>query len=209
MTTYRLDRLLAPRSVAVAGASPRESSVGRKVLHNLKSGGFAGPIRLVNPKYSNIEGVAAEPNIADLPATDLLVIAAPPDTVPDTIAQAGGHGCAVIITGGLGQGPGSLSEKTEMAARAHGMRLLGPNCLGIQAPAAKLDASFAAHMCRAGDLALISQSGAIAAGLVEWAKRRSLGFSAMVSLGNQIDVDFGDLLDYFAMDRATRSIVLY
>jgi acetyltransferase len=211
MTTYRLDRLFAPRSVAVVGASPRELSVGRKVLRNLKAAGFAGPIRLINPKYSEIEGVAAIRRIDDLPPTDLLVIASPPETVPDTIAAAGARGCvaAVVITAGLGHGPGSLSEKVESAARAHGMRLLGPNCLGIQVPAAKLDASFAAHMSRPGDLALISQSGAIAAGLVEWAARRALGFSAVVSLGNQLDVDFGDLLDHFATDPATRSIVLY
>jgi acetyltransferase len=211
MTTFRLDRLFTPTSVAVVGASPRELSVGRKVLRNLKAAGFVGPIRLLNPKYPEIEGVAAVPKIADLPTTDLLVIASPPETVPETIAAAGARGCpaAVIITSGLGQGPGSLSERTEAAARAHGMRLLGPNCLGIQVPAVKLNASFAAHMSQPGDLALISQSGAIAAGLVEWATRRSVGFSAVVSLGNQIDVDFGDLLDHFATDAATRSIVLY
>lgn len=211
MTTYRLDQLFAPRSVAVVGASPRELSVGRKILRNLKLAGFAGPIRLVNPRHSEIEGIAATGRAADLPPTDLLIVASPPHTVPETVAEAGARGCgaAVIITAGLGRGAGSLSDRTEIAARAHGMRLLGPNCLGIQVPAVKLDASFAAHMSRTGDLALISQSGAIAAGLVEWAKRRSLGFSAVVSLGNQIDVDFGDLLDYFATDKATRSIVLY
>jgi acetyltransferase len=211
MTTYRLDRLFAPRSVAVVGASPRELSVGRKVLRNLKAAGFAGPVRLINPNYPEIEGVVAIRRTADLPPTDLLIVASPPETVPDTIAEAGARGCAaaVVITAGLGHGPGSLSEKTESAARSHGMRLLGPNCLGIQVPAAKLDASFAAHMSQPGDLALISQSGAIAAGLVEWAARRSLGFSAVVSLGNQLDVDFGDLLDHFASDAATRSIVLY
>jgi len=211
MTTYRLDRLFAPGSIAVVGASPRELSVGRKVLRNLKAAGFAGPIRLVNPKYPEIEGVTAVRQIADLPATDLLVIASPPETVPDIVAAAGARGCAaaVVITAGLGQGPGSLSERAETAARAHGLRLLGPNCLGLQVPAARLDASFAAHMSQPGDLALISQSGAIVAGMVEWAARRALGFSAVVSLGNQIDVDFGDLLDYFATDVRTRSIVLY
>ena len=95
------------------------------------------------------------------------------------------------------------------SARVHGMRLLGPNCLGIQVPGCKLDASFAARMSKPGDLALISQSGAIAAGLIEWASRRSIGFSGVVSVGNQIDVDFGDLLDYFAMDPTTRAILLY
>ena len=211
MTTYRLDRLFSPRSVALIGASPRELSVGRKILHNLKAAGFAGPIHLVNPKYADIDGIPTTKDISMLPPTDLLVVASPPATVPGTLATAAAHGCAsaVIVTAGLGQGPGSLAEATERAARAHGMRLIGPNCLGIQIPHAKLNASFAARMSQPGDLALISQSGAIAAGLIEWAARRSLGFSGVVSVGNQIDVDFGDLLDYFATDRRTRAIVLY
>lgn len=211
MTIYGLDRMFAPRSVAVVGASPRELSVGRKILRNLKSAGFAGSLRLVNPNHAEIEGIVAVKTIAELPATDLLVIASPPASVPGIIAAAGARGCAtaVIVTAGLGRGPGSLADAAERSARASKVRLLGPNCLGIQVPAAKLDASFAAHMSRPGDLALISQSGAIAAGLVEWAARRSLGFSAVVSLGNQVDVDFGDLLDYFSEDPATRSIVLY
>ena len=120
------------------------------------------------------------------------------------IAAAGAKNCgaAIIITAGLGHGPGSLADTVERTARSHGLRIVGPNCLGVLAPRAKLNASFAAHMPRSGDLALISQSGAIAAGLVEWAAARTVGFSAVVSLGDQIDVDFGDLLDFFAIDRA-------
>jgi acetyltransferase len=211
MTTFRLDRLFSPRSVAVIGASPRKQSVGRKILQNLKAAGFAGQIHLVNPKYPEIDGLPAVTDISKLPPTDLLVVASPPVTVPGTIGIAAANGCAsaVVVTAGLGQGAGSLAEATERAARAHGMRLLGPNCLGIQLPHGKLNASFAARMPQPGDLALISQSGAIAAGMIEWAARRSLGFSGVVSLGNQIDVDFGDLLDYFATDRLTRAIVLY
>ena len=144
-------------------------------------------------------------------APDLVVIAAPPSTVPDLIAAAGARNCsaAIIITSGLGHGPGSIAEATERAARAHGMRIVGPNCLGVLVPPVKLNASFMVRMPQAGDLALISQSGAIAAGLVEWAAKRSVGFSAVVSIGDQIDVDFGDLLDYFALDRKTRAILLY
>ena len=211
MSVYRLDNLLAPRSVAVVGASPREHSVGRKILKNLKAARFAGTIRLVNPNHLEIEGIPAVNDVSALPPTDLLIIAAPPAAVPATIAAAGARGCptAIVITAGLGQGPGSLAEAAASAAREHGMRLLGPNCLGVQMPRHKLDASFAAHMSKPGDLALISQSGAIAAGMIEWAARRSIGFSGVVSLGNQIDVDFGDLLDYFAMDQATRAILLY
>jgi acetyltransferase len=120
-----------------------------------------------------------------------------------------GVAAAIIITAGLGHGPGSLADDCEKAARVHGLRLIGPNCLGILAPGAKLNASFAASTPRSGDLALISQSGAIATGLVEWAATRAVGFSAVVSLGDSIDVDFGDLLDFFALDRATRAILLY
>ena len=211
MSVYRLDHLFAPRSVAVIGASPREHSVGRKILKNLKTAGFAGPVRLVNPNHPEIEGTAAIKDLAALPPTDLLIVTTPATAVPTTISIAGKRGCsaAVIITSGLGQGPGSLADAAERAARESGMRLLGPNCLGIQVPRYKLDASFAAQMSKPGDLALISQSGAIAAGMIEWAARRSIGFSGVVSLGNQIDVDFGDLLDYFAMDPATRAILLY
>ncbi|MGB3272246.1 MAG: bifunctional acetate--CoA ligase family protein/GNAT family N-acetyltransferase [Xanthobacteraceae bacterium] len=211
MTIFRLERMFAPRSVAVVGASPREHSVGRTILRNLKAAGFDGPIHLVNPNHAEIDGVKTVATVANLPDTDLLVITSPPATVPRIIADAGARGCAgaVIITAGLGSGEGSLAEAAVHAAGAHRMRLLGPNCLGIQVPGAKLDASFAARMSQPGELALISQSGAIVAGLVEWAAQRSVGFSGVVSLGNQIDVDFGDLLDYFAVDKATRAIVLY
>ena len=120
-------------------------------------------------------------------------------------------GCAgaIIITAGLGHGPGSLADATRQAARKHGLRIIGPNCLGVMVPGAQLNASFAARSPQRGDLALVSQSGAIAAGLVEWAASRSVGFSAVVSLGDQLDVDFGDLLGYFALDRGTRAILLY
>jgi acetyltransferase len=212
MSTYRLDRLFAPRSVALVGASPRPSSVGRTILNNLRTSGFAGPIQLVNPRYSEIEGVSAVKTIADLPdAPDVVIVAAPPPEVPNLIAAAGSRGVstAIVVTAGLGHGPGSLSDAASCAARASGLRLIGPNCLGVLVPPVKLNASFAARMPQSGDLALISQSGAIAAGLVEWAAKRSVGFSAVVSLGDQIDVDFGDLLDYFAVDRRTRAILLY
>jgi acetyltransferase len=212
MSTYRLERLFAPRSVALAGGSPRSRSVGRTILNNLRVGGYAGPIQLVNPRYGEIEGVPAVKSIADLSgAPDVVIIAAPPSEVPGLIAAAGAKGisAAIVITAGLGHGAGSLSEAAARAARVSGIRLVGPNCLGILAPPVKLNASFAARMPQSGDLALISQSGAIAAGLVEWAAKRSVGFSAVVSLGDQIDVDFGDLLDYFAVDRGTRAILLY
>jgi len=212
MGTYRLDRFFDPRSVALIGGSPRTHSVGRAVLANLRQAGFSGPIGLVNPKHSVIEGVTAVKALSDLPfVPDLLVIATPPQTVPDVIATAGARGCAgaVVLTAGLGHGPGSLAAAADAAARAHGIRIVGPNCLGVMVPGRKLNASFAASFPASGDLALISQSGAIVAGLVEWAAPRSVGFSAIVSIGDQIDVDIGDLLDHFALDRNTRAILLY
>ena len=139
------------------------------------------------------------------------MIATPAPAVPNIIAAAGAKGAATaaIVTAGLGHGAGSLADACERAARATGLRLLGPNCLGVLSSRAKLNASFAARMPPAGDLALVSQSGAIAAGLLEWSAAHDIGFSAAVSLGDQIDVDFGDLLDFFALDGATRAILLY
>jgi acetyltransferase len=140
-----------------------------------------------------------------------VVIAAPPAAVPEIVAAAGAKGAAaaIIITAGLSHGTDSFADAAKQAARTHGLRLVGPNCLGVTVPSARFNASFAAHMPPAGDLALISQSGAIVAGLAEWGTQHSIGFSALVSIGDQVDVDFGDLLDFFAMDRATRAILLY
>ncbi|HZC58137.1 MAG TPA: bifunctional acetate--CoA ligase family protein/GNAT family N-acetyltransferase [Xanthobacteraceae bacterium] len=212
MSTYRLDKLFSPRSVAVVGASPRQTSPGHAVLRNLRCGGFAGEVHLVNPHYDSIDGVVAVKSYGALASTpDVVVIGVPPSAVPSVVAAAGAKGtaAAIILTAGLGHGPGSLAEQCEKAARASGMRLVGPNCLGVLSPVANFNASFAASMPRPGDLALISQSGAIAAGLVEWAAVRGIGFSTMVSVGDSVDVDFADLLDHFATDRGTRAILLY
>ncbi|HXX51453.1 MAG TPA: GNAT family N-acetyltransferase [Xanthobacteraceae bacterium] len=212
MSTYRLDKLFAPRSVAVVGASPRDTSPGRAVLRNLRRGGFSGRIHLVNPNYDRIEGVAAVKSCDALPdAPDIVVIGVPPPAVPSVVSAAAAKGAAaaIILTAGLGRGIGSLADQCEKAARAAGMRLVGPNCIGLLAPSAKLNASFAASMPEPGDLGLVSQSGAIAAGLIEWAALRGIGFSGIVSIGDCIDLDFADLLDHFAMDRGTRAILLY
>lgn len=212
MSIYRLERLLSPRSVVVVGASPRATSPGRAILKNLRDGGFLGFIGLVNPHYDEIEGVRAVKCLADLPQPpDLLVIAAPPPAIPALLSEAGAKGvpAAVIISAGLGHGAGSLADACEKTARAAGLRLVGPNCIGVLAPPAKLNASFATHMPPAGDLALASQSGAVTAALVEWSAVHGIGFSGIVSLGDRIDVDFGDLLDFFALDRRTRAILLY
>ena len=130
MSTYRLENLFAPRSVALVGASPRERSVGRMILRNLREAGFAGSIQLVNPKYPEIEGIRPVGNVADLSEIpDLVIVAAPPPTVPEIIATAAAKGAptAIIIMAGLGHGPGSLAEAARQAARAHGMRLIDHN----------------------------------------------------------------------------------
>jgi len=212
MSTYRLKNLLSPRSVALVGASPRQGSVGRAILQNILKAKFNGEFGLVNPRHAEIDGVATVRHLAELPfVPELVVITAPATAVADTIDEAGKRGAAgaLIITAGLGHGAGSLADAAERAAKKYGMRLIGPNCLGIMMPGANVHASFSAHTPCAGNLALISQSGAIATGMVDWATQRGVGFSGIVSIGDQLDVDIADLLDYFALDSKTRAILLY
>src|SRR3954454_1743152 len=212
MSTYRLDKIFDPRSIALIGASPREGALGHTVLRNLREAGFSRPILLVNPKHRDIDGEPCVARIEDLARVpDLIVVVTPAATVPGIVASAGRRGVAgaVIVTAGLGHCAGSLAEAARIEARKHGLRLVGPNCLGVMAPPAKLNASFAARNATPGDLALISQSGAVEPALLEWAARRRVGFSGLVSLGDMVDVDFGDCLDYFAADRGTRAILLY
>lgn len=204
--------MLAPQAVALIGASPRRGSVGRAILNNLRSAGFSGGFGVVNPRYPQIDGMTTVPDLAALPfVPDLIVVTAPAPQVPEIIADAAKRGVAgaVIVTAGLGHGPGSLADRTNAAARAHGMRLIGPNCLGLMMPGVHLNASFAANMARPGNLALISQSGAIATGMVDWAAQEGVGFSGVVSIGDQLDVDIADLLDFFALDPRTDAILLY
>lgn len=212
MSTYALKSVFAPASVALVGASPRERSLGRLVLRQLLDGGFAGPVGLVNPRYASIEGVAAVRRLEALPfAPELVIIASPPADVAAAAAAAAERGAAaaIVLTRGMGSGPGSPNAELAAVARARGLRIVGPNCLGVIAPHAKLFASFAAHRPLPGDLALVSQSGAVAAGMIEWGASRGVGFSAVASLGDALDVDFADLLDWFAVDPRTRAILLY
>jgi acetyltransferase len=212
MSTYRLKNLLLPRSVALVGASSRPGSVGRAILGNIRKANFQGQFGLVNPRHAEIDGVATVGQLGELPfVPELVVITAPARAVAGIIDEAGklGTAGALIITAGLGHGPGSMAEAAERAARKYGMRLIGPNCLGMMMPGAGLNASFSAHMPVAGNLALISQSGAIAAGMVDWAAQRAVGFSGIVSIGDQLDVDIADMLDYYALDHKTRAILLY
>jgi acetyltransferase len=212
MSTFGLDRVFAPRNVALVGGSPRPSSLGAKILRNLDAGGFAGKIVVVNPKRAAVDGFDAYPSLTSLPfVPDLIVITAPAPAIPDIVAEAGRLGVAgaVIISSGLGHGEGSFGEAVKQTARAYKVRIVGPNCLGIIFPRSGLNASFAAHRPSDGGLALISQSGAIAAAMVEWSAQRKIGFSGIVSIGDQLDVDTADLLDYFALDDKTRAILMY
>src|SRR5262249_9195472 len=149
MSTYRLDRLFEPRSVAVVGASPRENSLGRAIIRNVREAGFGGAFHLINPRYAEIDGITAIKRLDALPSpVDVDVIAGPPARVPQTVAAAAHNGAAaaIIITAGLGHGPGSFAEAAAQAAHSHGLRLIGPNCLGVMVPSAKLNASFATRM---------------------------------------------------------------
>jgi len=212
VSVYRLERVFAPRSVALVGASEKPHSLGAAVLNNLCNHGFQGPIYPVNPRYPKLAGRPCYPSLLALPAPpDIAVLVVPAQAVPQTVAQAAqiGVSAAIILSGGLGAGPGSAAAAIAQTARGAGLRIIGPNCLGVIAPHAGFDASFAAQATKPGRLALISQSGAVAGAMLEWARGRSAGFSGVVSLGDQLDVDFADCLDYFAQDRATRAILLY
>ncbi|MBI3507480.1 MAG: bifunctional acetate--CoA ligase family protein/GNAT family N-acetyltransferase [Proteobacteria bacterium] len=216
MSIRNLDKLLDPKSIALIGATPKPGSVGAVLARNLLHGGFAGPVLPVNPKYDAIEGVFAYRDVASLPTVpDLAVICTPPETVPGLIGELGARGCraAIVITAGfgeLGEGRGKALERAMLeAARPYLMRIVGPNCLGVMAPGIGLNATFAHVVPPKGDIAFVTQSGAMATVIVDWAKPRKIGFSQLVSLGDMSDVDFGDMLDWLANDGQTRAILLY
>jgi acetyltransferase len=212
MSTFGLESVFAPKGVAIIGGSPRPGSIGAIVVQNLVKGGFAGKIAVVNNRYDSIGGRKTCPNLAAVPfVPDLIVITTPAPSIPDIIRQAGEIGVkgAVVISSGLGHGPGSIAEAALQLAGAHGLRIVGPNCLGIMFPNIGLSASFAARHPLPGSLALISQSGAIAAAMIDWGAEKAVGFSGIVSIGDQLDVDVADLLDYFALDDRTSAILLY
>lgn len=209
MTTRNLDALFKPKAIALIGASNRAGSVGAILARNLLEAGFSGPILPVNPHEKEIRGATSYRVIADLPVTpDLAVIATPPGAIPDLVTELGAHGCraAVVITAGF---DAKLRDAMLAAGRPHLMRIVGPNCLGFISPIGGINASFA-HMTPAkGRLAFLTQSGAIATSIIDWAIGRNIGFSHIVSLGDMSDVDFGDLLDYLALDADTGAILLY
>jgi acetyltransferase len=209
MTVRHLDALLAPRSVVVVGASDRPGSVGATVWRNITSTGFDGRIEAVNPSHTRLGDVAVHARCADVhPACDLAVICTPPATVPGLVAElaAAGTRAAIVMTAGL---DAATRQAALDAARPTVMRLLGPNCLGLLVPPLKLNASFSQADALAGDLAFVSQSGALATAVIDTSRAHGIGFSHLISLGEHADVDFGDLLDYLGSDPGTRAILLY
>jgi acetyltransferase len=216
MSVRNLETLFAPQSVALIGASNRENSVGQVIARNLFHSGFAGPVMPVNPKAEAVEGVLAYKDVGALPfAPDLGVICTPPDTVAPLVEALGARGtkACVVITAGFGEGGNAEGAQRRQAvldaARPHTLRLVGPNCVGMMVPPLGLNASFSHIGPKAGDLAFLTQSGAMVTAMLDWATPRGIGFSKVVSLGDMADVDFGDLLDYLAGDRHTRAILLY
>jgi acetyltransferase len=209
MTIRNLDYVLKPRSIALVGASPQAGSVGLITSRNLRSGGFAGPIWLVNPKYRSIEGQDCYPSISALPAApDLGVLATPPQTIPQLVAELAAKGtrAAVVITAGVRD---DLKRRMLEAARPKLLRIQGPNCVGLMLPRLGVNASFSHRPPLPGDLAFVSQSGALITAVIDWAHGRNVGFSHVVSLGDMADIDFGDMLDYLAGDLQSRAILLY
>ncbi len=215
MSQHYLDRLFEPRSIALFGASARPDSVGGRVFENLLKGGFKGPLYPINSHRKEIQGKAAFATIADIgKPVDLAVFATPAPTVPELMHQAGEYGVrmAVVLSAGFGEGDGSGAENMRtllQEVRRYGIHMVGPNCLGILVPRLGINATFSKNSAQPGSLALISQSGAICTAILDWAAARQVGFSTIVSVGSMGDVDFGQLLDYLALDAHTQSILLY
>jgi len=215
MTIRNLDKMFSPRSVALIGASARRESVGHVLLKNFLALGFSGPFAAVNPRSEEINGFRTVPDIASLPfVPDMAIIATPPSSIPGIIRELAKKGskAALVISAGFGE-LGAAGKKLERemleAAQPSLMRIVGPNCLGIIIPSIRLNASFSHINALPGDIALVSQSGAIITTILDWAAPRNIGFSHIVSLGGKADVDFGDMLDYLTHDVNTRSILLY
>src|SRR5579859_2397236 len=215
MSVRNLDRLFNPRSVSLIGATDRAGSVGAVVMRNLRRASLQADLTLVSPHHQMLGGMQAYPDVASLPQIpDMAVIVTPPATVPGLITELGKRGtkAAVVITAGfaeLGAGGRALQQAALDAARPHLMRLVGPNCVGVIVPGIGLDASFSHVAPPPGDIAFVSQSGAMITAMLDWAAPRGIGFSHVVSLGDMADVDFGDMLDYLATDLCTHAILLY
>jgi acetyltransferase len=215
MSVENLDKIFQPKSIAVVGASERKGSIGAALMHNLIKRGFAGDIFPINPKHKKLWEKSVCPSITDLgTAVDLAIIASPIMSAPQIVKECAiaGVGGAVIISAG-GKEIGEEGKKIETAikkeANASGLRIIGPNCVGIISSQSKLNASFANQMPLPGKMAFISQSGAICTAILDLSIKENIGFSYFVSLGDMLDVDFGDMIDYLGGERDVSSIVMY
>jgi acetyltransferase len=209
-----LRAIFAPKSVAVIGATEKEGRVGRTVLWNLVSNPFGGTVYPINKRHKQVLGVKAYPSVASLPEpVDLAVIVTPAPTVPDIVGEcvaAGVKGGIIISAGFKEAGEAGAALERRVAEQARGkMRLIGPNCLGVMNPATHLNATFASAMARPGTVGFISQSGAMLTAVLDWSFRENIGFSACVSVGSMLDVDWGDLIDFLGDDPHTHSIMIY
>jgi len=213
--TENLDKIFNPRKIAVIGASDREKSVGAKLLRNLIGVGYKGVVYPVNPFRPTVQGITAYPNIRKIPwQVDLAIIATPAHTVPQIIDECGKAGVSgvIIVSAGFketGEEGKALEKQIVEYKNQYNMRIIGPHSLGVMRPKIKLNATFANKTANSGKIAFISQSAALCASVLDWAAEAHVGFSAVVSVGSKLDVDFGDLIDYFGTDAQTTSIVLY
>jgi acetyltransferase len=214
-TASPLKSIFAPKNIAVIGATEKEGSVGRTILWNLISSPFGGAVFPVNPKRPSLLGIKAYPSIKDIPdQVDLAVIVTPSTSIPDLITECvevGVKGAIVISAGFKETGPEGVELERRMLenARKGGIRIVGPNCLGVMSPISGLNATFAAGMARKGNVAFISQSGALCTAVLDWSFKEDVGFSHFVSVGSMLDVDWGDLIYYLGDDPHTESIVIY
>jgi acetyltransferase len=210
-----LSVFFSPKTVAVLGATETAGSMGRTVLWNLFTNPFGGTVFPVNPKRASVLGIKAYPTVAAVPEkVDLAVLATPPNTVPGLIGECADAGVkgAIVLSAGFketGSAGLSLEEEIRVQARRGELRVIGPNCLGVMSPLTGLNATFAVGMARPGNVAFISQSGALCTAVLDWSLREMVGFSCFISIGSMVDVGWGDLIDYLGDDQKTRSIVMY
>jgi acetyltransferase len=212
---HPLEGFFSPRTVAVVGATEKSGSVGRTILWNLITNPFGGTVFPVNLKRASILGIKAYPTLADVPdQVDLAVVVTPAPAVPAVIREGvdAGIKTTVIISAGFketGPAGAELERQILVEAARGGMRVIGPNCLGVMSPASGLNATFASSMARPGSVGFISQSGALCTAVLDWSHKVGVGFSAFLSIGSMVDVDWGDLISYLGDDARTKSIVLY
>ncbi len=212
---HYLTSLFEPKSVAVIGASDRENSVGSVLFKNILESGYKGRLYPISLKHKTIQGAQAFKSIEEIGArVELAIIATRPQTVPEIVEQCGRSGIknVIIITAGFseaGHSGAAMERKTLEIARSYSVRVLGPNCLGIIRPELGLNATFARVSASVGNLALVSQSGAMCSAVLDWAAANGVGFSSVISLGSTADVDFGEILDYLVYDNRTHYILLY